>query len=182
MLNLKALLSSSVSMKGILSQLGTKIEYDLQSLNHISVYESLHNPGSLLGPITQGSGLYDFLSSIEAIDMGFNVSTFIGNGGPRHFNYSSSDDNALGSMITSAMTSLNVITQDIFNAVIHIGANLNGAVKKKQQVQYLETSQHHNVFWLVVIGIAFLSFHMIYFYFYSTSKQKYFTIRKKKQR
>ncbi len=181
MLDLNASFTSSTSFGGLISQLGTKIVYDLHVLKTMSLYETLANPMVLSTPIIEESGIYDVINSVETIDLMFNITANFGNDS-RHFSYTSLDAKNLGSMVTSVLSTISIIAQDLLNTASHMvlmksSPNSKGVVGKSQD--------YYIAFWAVGISVAFIFFNILYLCLYSGQTQRCLrsqTRRRNKQR
>jgi hypothetical protein len=171
-LDLNAVFDTSLSLGGLLSQIGTKIVYDLEAIEQESLYNTLKKPMMFLAPVSQESGFYNVISSIEAIDLDFNISASIGND-LRYFNYNSPNRTTLGSDVTSTLSTICIVIQDLLNTITHIGLSLNDEQSYEKILQNSNNlNRGYSVFWFVTVGIAFALCNIIYFYSYNGSKKR----------
>ena len=166
LLDLKASLNTWASMNGVQSQLCANIEYNLDSLANITLFETVWNPFLFSYPMTQDSGLYDVNSSIERMNFGINITANVANKS-RFFHYESLDDYGLERKVTSILTTMGVVSQNIINAVLLVilDAEENVMRIKEQNDFSLDAFQNHYYIWFLSLGMSFLIFNFIYFYF-----------------
>ncbi len=178
LLDLEADLNTSAAIGGLRTRLGSKIKYDMESFNQITLYGVLSNPLVISKPISQDSGLYDLLVSVSSLNFGLNLTATVKNES-KQFGYNSFNEPSLSEQITSLLTSFGVIAQNCLNAGTHVLSYLSNNAVREQQGVTLNAYQNHQLVWYLSIGFAFLAFH---FSFFKRYKQMNLKINRKIQR
>lgn len=178
LLDLEADLKTSAAIGGVRTRLGSKMEYDMESFNRITLYGVLSNPLVISKPMTQDSGLYDLIFSVDSLKFGLNVTATVKNESKR-FGYNSFDETSLGVQSTSLLTSFGVVAQNCLNAGTHVLSYLSNNAVGEQQGVTLHAYQNHELVWLLSLGFAILAFH---FSFFKRYKQMNLKINRKIQR
>lgn len=163
-LNLNASFSTNASMSGLLSQIGMKVVFDRDILSGINLYESIVFPLSVTKPLEKTmTGIYGSKSSVDTIDLTFNITANIADDF-RSFSYKSPDKSAFGAAATSALSTAFIIFQNVVNAGMKLGLNLNNLSSDNSSYVESEYNEGCPAFWLGILGLTFGLFNITCFY------------------